>query len=264
MEEKKSRKKLIKVLLVFVMAIIIVGCEGSTNNDSASDETITLTIGISPDYWPYEQLNENGSIEGFDADMVALFEKYLTEEEGVSYKLKFRQMDFNFIVTQIQLGQIDLGISGFTYSEDRNVEWSKPYLDSSQVAVVNADSDIKTLADLEGRVLGVQTGTTGEEAAKAVKNANVQSSDDANDLFNALAEKKYDAVIIDSGVANAQATQGNFIVLEDELVKEENYIIAREGNKDIIEKINKCIDKFLVSKEYKVMCEKYSLKALSQ
>lgn len=256
-------KKLLKVLLVLVMAFAIAACGNSASNDSATEETITITIGTSPDYWPYEQLNTNGDIEGFDVDMVALFEQYLTEEEGTPYHLEFKQMDFNNIVTQIQGDQVDLGISGFTYSEDRVVEWSKPYLDSSQVAVVNADSDIKTLADLEGKVLGAQTGTTGEDAAKGVKNANVQSLDDANDLFNALAAKQYDAVIIDSGVANAQAANGKFVVLGDELLKEENYIIAKEGNKDIIEKINKCIDRFLASKEYKEMCEKYSLKALS-
>ena len=60
---------------------------------------------------------------GFDIDMVKWFGKYLSKEEGKKVTFQFKQMDFDNIVTQLQGDQVDLGISGFTYSEDRKVEW---------------------------------------------------------------------------------------------------------------------------------------------
>ena len=69
-------------------------------------------------------------------------EKYLSKEEGKKVTFQFKQMDFDNIVTQLQGDQVDLGISGFTYSEDLKVEWSEPYLGSSKVAFVPKGSDI--------------------------------------------------------------------------------------------------------------------------
>ena len=91
------------------------------SSEPAADDgdTKTITIGISPDYEPYESLNTDNEMVGFDIDMVDWFENYLNENEETSYKFEFKQMDFDNIVTQIQGDQIDLGISGFTYDEDR-------------------------------------------------------------------------------------------------------------------------------------------------
>ena len=141
--------------------------------------------------------------------MMKCFEEYLSDEEGVTYKLEMKKMDFDNIITQLQGDQIDVGISGFTYDSKRKVEWSDPYLGSSQVAVIPKDSDIASTADLEGKSLVAQTGATGEA-----------------------------------------------------LMDEQNYIIAKKGNTDMIEKMNTCIKKFLASDDYAKLCKKYDLSPL--
>ena len=88
-------------------------------------------------------------------------DRYLTESEGKTYKLEFKQMDFDNIVTQLQGSQIDLGISGFTYDKERVVEWSNPYTATAQVAVLPKDSKIASAKDLEGKKIAAQTGATG-------------------------------------------------------------------------------------------------------
>jgi len=253
-------KKLLKGLLVAAMALTVTACGGG----NTSDETKTLTIGISPDYAPYESLTTDNEIVGFDVDMVALFEQYLTEEEGVTYKLEFKQMNFDNIVTQIQGDQIDLGISGFTYKADRKVEWSDPYLGSSQVAVLPKGSSIKSVSDLEGKKLVAQTGATGETAANDVKNAKVTGLSNVQDIMNALSANQYDAAIVDLGVAKNYVNNGDFTMLEESLLDEKNYIIAKEGNTELIEKVNKCIAKFVASDDYAKLCEKYDLSPLEQ
>ncbi|MBQ0066322.1 MAG: transporter substrate-binding domain-containing protein [Firmicutes bacterium] len=243
------------------MALTMVAC-GNSSSAPAEAAGKTLTIGISPDYEPYESLDLDGNIVGFDADMVKLFEGYLTESEGEAYTLEFVKMDFDNIITQIQGDQVDLGISGFTYSEDREVEWSNPYLGTSQVAVVPEGSSIKSLDDLKGKKLVAQTGATGEEAAKSVENAEVVGLKNVQDIMNALAANQYDAAVIDLGVAKNYVANGKFVMLDGSLMDEQNYIIAKKGNTDAIALMNKCIEKFLASEDYAKMCEQYGLAPL--
>lgn len=255
-------KKLLKGLLVVAMTLVVSACGSQTKGNP--EETKTITIGVSPDYAPYESLTKDGEIVGFDVDMVKLFEQYLTEDEGVTYKLEFKQMDFDNIITQIQGDQVELGISGFTYDEKRVVEWSNPYLGTSQVAVLPKDSDIKTVKDLEGKKLVAQTGATGEIAANDVKDAEVVGLKNVQDIMNALAANQYDAAIVDLGVAKNYVNSGNFTMLEESLLDEKNYVIAKQGNKELIEKMNKCIDKFIASDDYMKLCDQYGLSPLEQ
>ena len=185
--------------------------------------------------------------------MCALFEQYLTDQEGTPYKIELKKMDFDNIVTQLQGDQIDLGISGFTYAEDRKVEWSEPYLGSSQVAVLPKGSSIASLDDLKGKKIAVQTGSTGEEAAKEIEGA---------DVMNALSANQYDTVVVDLGVAKNYVSNGTFTMLDDSLVDEQNYVIAKLGNTEMIDKINKCIETLLASDEYQTLCDKYCLTPL--
>ena len=260
-EEGKTMKKLLKVMLVVMMAVMVTACGGKGNDDK---ETVTLTVGVSPDYAPYESLDTNGNIVGFDADMVKLFEGYLTESEGKTYKLEFKQMDFDNIITQIQGNQIDLGISGFTYDEEREVEWSVPYTATAQVAVMPKDTSIQSVSDLKGKKLAAQTGATGEKAAKDVENAEVVGMKNVQDIFNGLAAHQYDGAVVDLAVANNYVKSGNFTMLNDSLLDEKNYIIAKKGNKEVIGKINTCIEKFLASEDYQKLCDQYGLKKLEK
>ena len=170
-------KKIIKLGMAALTALTMAGCS------SKSEDVKTITVGISPDYAPYESENKKGDIIGFDPDMMKCFEEYLSDEEGVTYKLEMKKMDFDNIITQLQGDQIDVGISGFTYDSKRKVEWSDPYLGSSQVAVIPKDSDIASTADLEGKSLVAQTGATGEAAAKEVKDAKVKRFKNASSLL---------------------------------------------------------------------------------
>ena len=68
-------KKVLKVGTAGLMAVSMFGCSSSKEEDN----TKVITIGISPDYAPYESLNKDGDIVGFDPYMVELFEEYLNE-----------------------------------------------------------------------------------------------------------------------------------------------------------------------------------------
>lgn len=253
-------KKLLKGLLVAAMALTVTAC-GSGESAKGDKKVVEINVAVSPDYAPYESLDTSGNIVGFDADMVALFPSYLNDDE-TEYKFVWQQMNFDNIVSQVQAGQVDLGISGFTYDEKREVAWSNPYTATAQVAVVNKDSGIKTIADLEGKVIAAQSGATGETAAKSVKGAEVVSVTNVQEIFSALTSKQYDAVVVDLAVAQNYVKEQGFVMLDESLLDEKNYIIAKKGNDEMITLVNKCLDQFLASNDYKTLCEKYGLKQL--
>lgn len=249
-------KKITKIWMVLALVVGLTGCGSSDDLD-----VVTITIGTSPDYAPYESLDLDGNVIGFDPDMVKILESYMNEGE-TQYSLEFVSMSFDNIVSQLQGNQIDLGISGFTYKEDRKVEWSIPYTATCQVAVVNPNSSIQSLDDLVGKVLGAQTAATGEDAANSIEDATVYTLSDMQLLFEGLNANNYDAVIVDLAVAQEYVENTGFIMLDGSLMDEENYIVAKEGNTDLIELINAALDKFIASEAYNELTDLYGLKKL--
>lgn len=144
-ERKLTHEKLMTVLAAGSMALTLAACSNAGSNDAAGSEAPAeakeILIGISPDYPPYESKNTAGEIEGFDVDMTKWLFDYLNEN-GYNYTYDFEELSFDTIISSLQAGQIDLGISGFTYDEDREGIFSDSYYDSAQVIVVKADSDI--------------------------------------------------------------------------------------------------------------------------
>ena len=248
--------KIVKMgMACMLAATTLVGCGSSAPEEDKN----VITIGISPDYAPYESLTKEGDIVGFDPDMVAWFEDYLTEETGEEYDLQFKQMSFDNIITQIQGDQIQVGISGFSYDEEKEAEWSDAYIKTAQVAVVAKGSSLKTTSELSGKKLAAQTGSTGENAAQTVEGAEVASVQNVQDIFTGLAANQYDAAVVDLGVAKQYVENGSFELLEGTLLDEQNYIIAKKENTEMIDLMNQCIEAFIASDEYAVLCDKYDL-----
>ncbi|WP_304684770.1 transporter substrate-binding domain-containing protein [Ileibacterium valens] len=253
-------KKLMTVLAAGSMALTLAACSNAGSNDAAGSEAPAeakeILIGISPDYPPYESKNTAGEIEGFDVDMTKWLFDYLNEN-GYNYTYDFEELSFDTIISSLQAGQIDLGISGFTYDEDREGIFSDSYYDSAQVIVVKADSDIASSADLAGKKVGAQQGTTGETVAGTVDAADVQAISDAKVLMENLKADGIDAVIIDKAVADSYAANGEYKVLDEELLDEENLIYTTEDHKELLDQINTVIKAFKESDDYTKLTEKW-------
>ena len=85
-------KKLMKLLLVCIMAVTVAGCASSGGKQE-------VLVGISPDYPPYESL-DGSKMVGFDVDMTKELFKIMNKNGG-NYSYKFKKMSFDTMFTSI-------------------------------------------------------------------------------------------------------------------------------------------------------------------
>lgn len=121
---------------------------------AAADLTVGANIGNVP--WEFE--DASGNYVGFEIDLV-------NEVAGrLGKTVEFENIPFNGLFAAVQSGRIDLAISSITITEKRleSVSFAQPYYDSDQSLTVRADSGIASLDDLQGKVVAVDTGSTGD------------------------------------------------------------------------------------------------------
>jgi polar amino acid transport system substrate-binding protein len=227
-------KKLIALLVALTMVLV---------NVAALAETVTLKAGTSPDFPPFEALDDAGNVIGFDADLAAAIGAVIGAE------IVFEPTSFDSIVTGVQTGLYDLGISGFYITEERlaNVDFSVPYLQDSQSAIVKVDSDITDNASLMGKKIGSQSGTIGLESAEAsTDEGNVFAYTKALDAVMDLKGSKLDVVITDTPVAKkilAELNDPTLTISETVSFGVEYYGIALpKGQDELKAKINAAIE----------------------
>ena len=154
-------KKIIALVLCLAMTLVMfTSCSATGKSLAEVKEAGKLVVATSPDFPPFETL-ENGEVVGIEVEIM----KYVCEKLGV--ELVIEQMDFDAVLVGIQSAKYDCGMSGITVTDDRknNMLFTDAYYNAAQVIVVKEGSDIKGKADLKGKKVSVQTGTTAEESS---------------------------------------------------------------------------------------------------
>ena len=256
------KKQLMTMGLAAAMALTMAGCSSNgadtTADDSANkEEAKEILIGISPDYPPFESKDASGQIEGFDVDMTEWLFKWLNEN-GHNYTYDFEELAFENIISALQAGQIDLGITGFSKDPDREGIFSEPYYTSIQKAVVKADSDVQTVEDLKGKAIGVQKGANAcKKGAEEIEDASIQELGDVNVLMETLKADGLDGVVVDQAVADSFASTGEFKVLDADFNSTDIVIYTTEANQDLLDEMNEAIKAFKASPDYETYTTKW-------
>ena len=153
-----------------------------------------------------------------------------------------------------------MGIAGMTITADRlvNVDFTDPYTTSRQVIIVQDGSPITGADGLEGKTIGVQTGTTGDLFASDVKDVTMDRYSKGMDAVLALKDGKVDAVVIDSEPAKQfiAKTDGR-VILEEEFAVEEYAIAVAKGNEELLDDLNKALDAIIADGTVKGIIDKY-------
>ena len=231
--------------LYTVLACALAACgkqeSAAPSGASAPAAARVYAVGTDAAYAPFESQNEKGEIVGFDIDIV----RAVAAKAGI--EVKFVNTPWEGIFNALKQGDRDLLVSSITITDERKqtMDFSDPYFDAHQLIAVKADSKIARFEDLKSLKVGVQTGTTGDDAISKLQGKN--STDVKRFESTPLALKELetggiDAVVADNGVVvnYVKNNAGNrFKTVNDPAFAPEHYGIAvRKGNAELLAKLN--------------------------
>jgi polar amino acid transport system substrate-binding protein len=199
-------------------------------------------VGTDAAYAPFESQNEKGEIVGFDIDVV----KAVAAKAGI--EVKFVNTPWEGIFNALGQGDRDMVVSSVTITDERKgtMDFSAPYFDAQQLIAVKENSKVTKFADLKKLKVGVQTGTTGDEAVTKLlgKTSTAIKRFESTPLaLKELESGGVDAVVADNGVVIhyvANNPGGKFKTVADkEFVPEQYGIAVKKGNTELLDKLNK-------------------------
>ena len=282
-------KKLAAVFLAGIVCASLAACGSSAADDAASTDTQTaaeetaeetaddaaaadtegetaeagevttvtegiLTMGTNAAFPPYEYY-EGDTVVGIDAEIA----QAIAEKLGLS--LEIVDMDFNSIITAVQSGKVDVGIAGMTVDPERleNVDFTDSYATGVQVVIVTEDSDIASVDDLEGKLIGTQEGTTGwDYCSEDYGDDMVIPYTNGATAVQALLDGKVDCVVIDQqpALSFVEANEG-LKILETEYAVEDYAIAVSKDNTALRDAINTALNELIEDGTVQGILDKY-------
>lgn len=216
--------------------------EESKAEENGAEGGDTLIMVTNAEFPPYEYHDssmtgpDGSDIVGIDVEIAGAI------AESLGRTLVIEDIQFDSIIPELQSGKADLGAAGMTVTEDRliNVDFSDTYATAVQSIIVMQDSEIAGPEDLDGKLIGVQQGTTGDiYASDDFGDENVERYMKGVDAVQALVQGKVDAVIIDNEPAKVFVSDNDSLKLLDTAYAEEEYAIAvKKGNTELLDQIN--------------------------
>lgn len=193
-----------------------------------------LTVCSDIPYTPFEFEDESGKLTGFDVELMGKLAPQL------DLKPDFKQTTFDGIIASLNAGNCDVIMSAMTITDERKeqVAFTNGYFDSDQSLLVRKSDagTYKTLADLKGKVIGVQSGTTGKDYAEANKpeGATIKEFESGDQIFTALTTNDVAAALQDFPVNAYRAQKGDLSVTEKIPTGEQYGIAAKKDATQII------------------------------
>lgn len=244
-------KKIIAIAaLIALAATAFVSCSksGSAGKDESLKKIMekkTFVLGLDDSFPPMGFRDENNEIVGYDIDLA----REVAKRMGV--ELVLQPIDWNAKEQELNTGKIDCIWNGFTITPERAeaMTFTKPYLKNAQVVVVRSDSPYKKLADLAGKSVGLQAGSSAADALESAKDfkASLKGVVEFKDNLTALMDlevKGVDAVVMDLLVANDNIKRSGkpYVILEESLSPEDYGVGFRKGDITLMTKVQETLE----------------------
>ena len=246
-------KKTFAVILAIVMIF-------SLSAVALADNEKVFIMGIDPEYPPFSYLGDDGEYTGFDVEVCQAVCDYL------GWKLEIFGVNWDEKLVQLDSMECDCVWSGMTILDsmkEAGYVISEPYYDNTQVLVVKGDSGVASSADLAGKIVAVQLGTSGEAllngdlADLAATFGNIVTCDSFLKCFTELEGNAVDAVFVDLPVAASYAANHEGLLIIDEQLGAEQYGIAfRSGDAELCAQVEEAIQALVENGTYAEIASK--------
>ena len=269
-EERNTMKKLSIAMLSMVLAgsMLLTACGGGntqatedTGSDTQQSETAenteggVLRMGTNATFPPYEYVDENNEVAGIDADIAAAI------ADKLGMELEITDMAFDSLIPALQSDTIDIVLAGMTVDPERaeQVNFTDSYATGVQVIIVPEDSDIASPDDLEGKNIGVQTGTTGDlYCTDDYGQEFVKQFDNGPLAVAALLNGQVDCVVIDNEPAKNYVAANEGLKILDTAFANEDYAAAlAKEDTELYEQVNTAIQELKEDGTIASIIEKY-------
>lgn len=201
-----------------------------------------ITVATDATWPPMEFVDANKKIVGFDIDFMTAVAK----EAGL--QVTFKNTAWDGIFAGVEAGQYDAIISSVTITDERKAKYdfTAPYINIGQILVVPKAEKGSKIADLKGKKLGAQIGTTGAMEIKKVAGVELKTYDEVGLAFEDMAAGRISGVVCDEPTAITYALQKKeystkFKIVGKPFTTEAYGIVVKKGNKDLVAQLNKGI-----------------------
>lgn len=251
---KKMRKSWMLTAILLMVVLVVSACgskttdNGSSNEAQASNELEqiksagTMKVGMMGTYAPYNFLNDNKEMDGFDADIAREVAKRLGVE------VEFVSQEFSGLIPSLQSKKIDAVISQMTITDERKqaLDFSEGYITNQVKIIVKSDNnDITKLEDFKGKTIGVGLGTNDEtylrnEVLPKVGDFTIKTYDDVISSLKDLNAGRIDATINNLYALKPIVDANGFdIKAVGEAIKSDQAGIAvRKNNPELVAALN--------------------------
>lgn len=242
-------------------ATLLSGCGNKANTENAVASDVAsasaasvpapaaasgkIVIGLDDNFPPMGYRDDKNELVGFDID--------LAKEAGkrLGMEVEFKPIDWSAKESELNGKRVDVLWNGLTITEERkaNILFTTPYLENHQIIVVLDKSPIKTKAELSGKVVGVQDGSSAVEAvqkdvatAKSIKELK-KFNDNVTGLMD-LSAGRLDALVVDEVVGRYYTSKkaGEYRVLNDNFGTEDYGVGTRKDDTELMAKLQKAMD----------------------
>lgn len=244
-ESHYTMKKIAAVALL-ALGAALVGCSKNENAQPAAAPAAAakIVVGLDDNFPPMGFRDDKNQLVGFDIDMAREAAKRLGVE------VEFKPIDWSAKEAELSGKRVDALWNGLTITEERkqNIAFTAPYMENHQIIVVTANSAIKTKADLAGKVVGAQEGSSAVDAVK--KDDAVFKSfkefktfgDNVTALMD-LSTGRLEAVVVDEVVGRYYVAKkpADYAVLQDHFGTEDYGVGVRKDDTALQGKLDKAL-----------------------
>lgn len=256
---KKMKKTYLVIAAVLAVCLLLAACSSDSSSETLSNikNSGKLVVLTNAEFPPYEYQGEGNEVVGIDMDM----SKAIADELGV--ELEIVNMDFDGLIPALNGGKGDMVAAGMTVTDERkkSVDFSEPYAKAMQLIIIDANNaDIKGEADLAGKIIGVQLGTTGDIYVEDnIDVAELKQYKSGLDAATDLKNGRLDAIVIDKLPAESIVSANTGLVtIEMAGADDEEYAIAvKKGDESFVKEINAIISKLEEDGKFAEFAEKH-------